>query len=640
MIDLRLHAKQSLPWFALLFAPALLIARCWDAPFLSYDDTDHVANVPQLFEHRPLSELVDLHTCSHLTFVSYGLDYWLACKINPGSREAPNLAANTTWPAVIRVVSGLGHAAAALLIWRLFLLLGAGALPAFFIALVFAVHPTACESVCWVSERKNVLAAMFGFASVFAYARLEGSLWRVPLAVVLFALAALSKPSALGLLPLFPIIELFGGVAAIRGERALNLRPNPAWKRGMLRMLPLGAAGMAALWMHVHGLHDQIIAPPGGSIYTGLLTDSEILVRYFSMLMAPVALSAGYFVKPIVSILDPRFVAFISIVAAIVAASIALARSRRRAVFGWLWFIVALSTNFNIFANYYPMQDRYIYLSMPGFFLAMTEMVLGCAARLKSSATSTTSTTSTSSATSIVRVCGTVFVLALAAVGFERGGIFRNTFLLFYDAAQKQPLSAWAHYGLSQAYLEEWAELGAANPNPNPEVRALRANLRRLGEQERRIFVDKCPDAVRHDLYTPMALQAGEHQVELNNLSEAERYFKLCAFPAAGIRYRLETRAMALRDLALLRLQAGNPSEACALADQALSVGDQADKSLFVRARAAIAWSKKLAESNPDAARELRARAKSDLSAISADSSVHGKAVELLANESFEGASP
>ncbi len=41
--------------------------------------------------------------------------------------------------------------------------------PAFFTALVFAVHPLQVESVAWVSERKNVLSTLFFFLTLYGY---------------------------------------------------------------------------------------------------------------------------------------------------------------------------------------------------------------------------------------------------------------------------------------------------------------------------------------------------------------------------------------------------------------------------------------------------------------------------------------
>ncbi|MCJ7525357.1 MAG: tetratricopeptide repeat protein [Candidatus Aminicenantes bacterium] len=59
------------------------------------------------------------------------------------------------------------HIFNALLLWAVLRFLGVGA--AFFIALVFAIHPVHLESVAWITERKNVLSAFFYLLSMLAY---------------------------------------------------------------------------------------------------------------------------------------------------------------------------------------------------------------------------------------------------------------------------------------------------------------------------------------------------------------------------------------------------------------------------------------------------------------------------------------
>src|SRR5581483_5290483 len=65
-----------------------------------------------------------------------------------------------------------------------------------FVAFVFALHPLHVGSVAWVSERKDVLSAVFFFLGLNAYARyVEGpDLRRYLLLAGCFCLALLSKP--------------------------------------------------------------------------------------------------------------------------------------------------------------------------------------------------------------------------------------------------------------------------------------------------------------------------------------------------------------------------------------------------------------------------------------------------------------
>ena len=93
------------------------------------------------------------------------------------------------------------HTAAALLLWAVLAQLS---LPgAFFAAAIFALHPVHVESVAWITERKNVLSAVFYMLALLAYMRFcpihEDRPWKdrrwlfYALASGCFVLALLSK---------------------------------------------------------------------------------------------------------------------------------------------------------------------------------------------------------------------------------------------------------------------------------------------------------------------------------------------------------------------------------------------------------------------------------------------------------------
>src|SRR5208283_1456715 len=103
-----------------------------------------------------------------------------------------------------RLTSLLIHLASALVLWRIFLSLKAGRWCSLFAAAAWVAHPAACESVAWISERKNVLAACF------------------------YLLAVLSKPTAAGFLIVFAAYEFLYSVRwssgwFTRGETTASL---------------------------------------------------------------------------------------------------------------------------------------------------------------------------------------------------------------------------------------------------------------------------------------------------------------------------------------------------------------------------------------------------------------------------------
>src|SRR5262249_15378595 len=66
-----------------------------------------------------------------------------------------------------------------------------------FAAALFALHPIPVESVAWIAERKDVLAAAFGFGALWAfvgYAR-RGGVARYLGVLALLALGLMSKPT-------------------------------------------------------------------------------------------------------------------------------------------------------------------------------------------------------------------------------------------------------------------------------------------------------------------------------------------------------------------------------------------------------------------------------------------------------------
>lgn len=67
----------------------------------------------------------------------------------------------------------------------------------FFVSVLFAIHPLHVESVAWVSERKDVLSAMFWFLTIFAYffyTQSNKSLWRYILSIFFFLMGVMTKP--------------------------------------------------------------------------------------------------------------------------------------------------------------------------------------------------------------------------------------------------------------------------------------------------------------------------------------------------------------------------------------------------------------------------------------------------------------
>jgi tetratricopeptide (TPR) repeat protein len=119
-----------------------------------WDDVDNVINNPHLRSLGGLKKIWLTRGAGQqyfpLAFTSYWIDFHL-WGLNPIGYHAENI---------------LLHGLAVVLLWRVLALLKAPG--AWLGAALFALHPVCVESVSWVTERRNMLSAVFILASVWA----------------------------------------------------------------------------------------------------------------------------------------------------------------------------------------------------------------------------------------------------------------------------------------------------------------------------------------------------------------------------------------------------------------------------------------------------------------------------------------
>ena len=572
-------------WHALLIglAPLLLIVGCWDAPFTSFDDGEHLRQdaAGNIIGTESLKWFV-------VTLQSYRLDQFLFESWMPQWLGS--------WAPGVRLMSCVYHALAGLVLWRIFLRLRLSPHAALAGALLFAVHPMACESVCWVSERKNTLAALFGFLSVWSL--LSGPRgWRWVLSFVCFSLALMGKPTAVGFLPVLGVVTLFLMTPDVAAAGSAYRRPRLneiAVALAPLAFFILPAFKIAFETVDRH--KEWILKPPGGSVFTALLTDLEIVSRYFGNALAPVKLSAIYYVAPVESVADTRVFVYGALLAAVVGVTIWLSDRRWLSALGWLWCLGALGAHLNIIAISFWMQDRYFYLACPGFWLAIILAVLGLARRLNLPRPA-------------FRIAVASYVALLAAGGLMRGTVWQSSLAIFSDAAEKQPRAAFAHYGLGSAWGEEWQRRQADARFMPQQVEEARV----LWKEAWTRAVD-CADVGRFLAHQEMALHAGELANERNQLDAAERYWLTAAYPPPGWPVRADVKAKALCWLSMLRIFQGRPEEGLTLANEAIAAAD-VKLTREKRASAARALADAISAQDPQGAQRLREQAQADESA-------------------------
>jgi tetratricopeptide (TPR) repeat protein len=360
----------------LLFAAALSVhSRALDGQFLSWDDEQYLTrnlriqnltreNLAWFFAHPYFNSYTPL------AFVSHAVD-WYLWGPNPRFHH---------WNSLI--LHGLNSVA---LFWcGLFLLwhrrdgrlpmrdtsrgdrafqnsLLAGAATA---ALLFAVHPLRVESVAWISDRKDLLAAFFGLATCLTYFRgTSGRLrpaWQwMTVSVILFALALLSKFLIVFLPLTFLIIE---AIFLYPDEWQRRRGQLVVWKIPflipalMVGLVAVGAVGVDPLGLRVVDipLVDRLALPFATPWF------------YLQKLLIPANLSPVYQV----GITAFTWLAAIPVVSVTLLACILWRRKRPGVLAAWLVYLVLLSPTFLFLSPLIQhTADRHSYIATMSLFL-------------------------------------------------------------------------------------------------------------------------------------------------------------------------------------------------------------------------------------------------------------------------------
>lgn len=596
---------------------AAALIGCFGADFIQYDDQEHINNARwadrksefELFIPKPGFTYIPL------ALISYNADQWLH-----GWWTGTKFH---SWAPAVRLDNLILHAMAALFLWRLLVRLHFSETRSFFIAMMFACHPLVCETVCWVSERKNAMTAMFGFAAMWTQTlvlRLPSdtqpsrayTFWRWPAICTLYILSLISKPTTLGLLPIMWLLECIHLLPAVQKRLFGTENVTPPSRRdiGMsgIGCALLGIIAFACVRVNLQSESDNIIAPPGGTVFTALLTDLEIFSRYLFNLACPIKLSMMYYVAPIMTLSDPRVWMYGAALAATFGGTIYVARNRWVALFGWFWFLAALATNANVVGIPYWMQDRYIYLSSPGFWIAVSECAAGLAGRF-----------GTAQSRRILAL-GSITALSVAcmAMSASRGTLWSSMRLLSQDGTQKQPLSFFNHYSYGWSMNPRWYQVAPGSPQYQ--------GLLQVWRREFQTALEKCPDAERFSLKQWVATELGKDAYASGDAQKAEHFFTLGARKPELTGHFVDARVISLAYLSMLDVYfKRDPELAVSKAKLSLALFPN-DYGRFALGNAYIAS----ARNDPKTKDAMLAEARKALGEIAPNSAMRGEADGLL----------
>ncbi len=222
--DIGATAKSARywPWLLLLLVTAGVHASAVNHAFVALDDPVNVTVNP-IFT-RPGFSWIDLayfwREAYAGLYIPVAYTFWggealFSRWLNPPELLTASQATVALSPTLFHMGNLLLHLANTALVYGLLKRLVPGTKGPLVGALLFGIHPLHVETVAWVTETKGLLAASFSllayhlYLNAAAHSQAGRRWWHAAAATVCFALAVLSKPTAVTLPLVVAVVEVF-----------------------------------------------------------------------------------------------------------------------------------------------------------------------------------------------------------------------------------------------------------------------------------------------------------------------------------------------------------------------------------------------------------------------------------------------
>jgi protein O-mannosyl-transferase len=328
--------------------------------FVNFDDDLYIYNTPAIQAGLTITGIAQAFVSPHagnwhpLTTISHMLDCQLY-GLNAGGHHATNVVL---------------HTIAALLLFCVLRQMTCAIWKSAIVAALFAVHPLHVESVAWVSERKDVLSAVFFMLTLIAYVRYVGapSIARYLTVAIVFAFGLMSKsmlvstPLILLLLDYWPLRRIQRSNVGSRWSVASSL---------LIEKIPLLvlSAVVAGITFILQKRATGAI-PPLPFLWRAENALASYVIYVWKTLW-PIHL-AVFYPHPNDTLAIWEVIFAILLLLAITAAAIVFRSQRPYLLTGWFWYLIMLVPVIGLVqVGEQGHADRYTYLPHVGLFLAV-----------------------------------------------------------------------------------------------------------------------------------------------------------------------------------------------------------------------------------------------------------------------------
>ena len=230
---------------------------------------------------------------------------------------------------------------------------------------------------------------------------------------------------------------------------------NPITMKHLLNVLKSRAyfyAGFVAVSLFYLIIRFFIFTIPGGylkSSYGGwverIIYLPGHLFSFIKLAILPVDLTADYVFSYPDSFMDGSNLLGFAVVMGLIGLSFFVYRYSKEVFFAIWWFLITLVPVSNLIEIYNPLAERYLYIPIMGFCLAVPAFIDGVVRKWFNQPTT---------ATVVTLIPALVITGLYSTVTFARNPDWRNNYTLWSKTLESSPNSLVAHGGLGMAYLD------------------------------------------------------------------------------------------------------------------------------------------------------------------------------------------
>jgi len=343
-------------WTAAVFLPA----RHFE--FVNWDDYNEVTENPNL--HPATTEhLSEIWSAPYLRlYAPLSYTAWWALMRIPAAADNP---------AAFHLLNIVLHLACVALIFSILIVCVKSPVAAFGGAAVFALHPIQVESVAWVAEMNNLLAAALSLGAIRLYLAFRTepakSRWGYfVLAFAVYVLALFAKPTAVAA----PLIAMILDVGFLRRS----------WRSSICALLPWLAIAEVFAWIaHASQLAGAM------PLRDRPIVAIDALAFYFGKVVWPAGLTIDYGRTPARVLSGHIFFNNLTVLGVLVIILCLVWRNYRGIALGALVMLAGLLPVLGLvpfgFQEYSTVADHFLYLGMLGPSLAIAVILAGSGAR-------------------------------------------------------------------------------------------------------------------------------------------------------------------------------------------------------------------------------------------------------------------